>query len=1356
MNCFYRTSTENLSKHFFKVIAKCSLRSCLSLLFLFLFSVLGSTSLWSQCTPCPEIEGIFVDGCSSIGSVELDEYVVISTGGGFNTGDLEFDISNNNGTDNGDISEISGPCGLTFGSAGMISGCPNVIPVGPGFDLPPNSLLILQVSGNAASATPLDFSAMCGLGECVYVIQNTCIRTSAAFANGSGSGTRTNSLSINGCPCTDDLTYERNLLVGSNGAYVLDGGVYGNDACDAPAIPGTIIPPNLDDLPDQNLCASSYTLPAITGTNLTGNERYYTGPNGTGTVFVAGQSISTTTTLYIFDASVGCVEEEEVTITLQTPTVPNLDPLGPFCESDGPVALNTTQDGFAGMWSGPGVSGNTFNPSTAGTGSQTLTFMPTGSCVQANTIDVTVISAPTANPAGPLSACDEGANQASFDLTSLDFTIGNGSIVNWYTNAAATSPILNTTNYQSGNTTVFATVSAGTCVSASVPITLNVTSSLTINPLSTVCSSDNSTYEFSFTISGGTGPYTVTGGLGGNVSGNTFTSNPIPSGDSYNFTISDASGCPIVVENGSFDCCITFAGTMNLSPLSACTDGTVSPIHNNDEVLDPNDILVFVLHDGTLNDLTDVIDFDLSQNPTFSFNPLSMTAGVTYFVSAVAGGTETFPFNINDLCLSVSQGTPVSFVAPPNINDLPDQSTCTSYTLPGISGTNLSGNEAYYTQSGGTGTQFNPGQVISANTTLFIYDASAVNCDDEESFTITITGPPALQAVADETNCGPYTLPNIQGTNLSGNQAYYTQPGGNGIQLNPGQQVPATTTLFIYDGTTGCEDEESFMITITDPPALQNGGNQLGCGSYTLPTIQGTNLTGNQAYYTGANGTGTQFNEGQSITASTTLFIFDGVLGCSDETTIDITILDEPQLQAVAPVTACGSYSLPTIQGTNLTGGEAYYTGPGGSGTQLPVGQAITGSTLLFIYDGAPGCEDEEQLIITITAEPQLQNIPDATACGSFLLPNIPGTNLTGNQAYYTGPNGTGTQFNIGEVINISSNLFIYDGTPGCDDQLTFNVTINQEPQPQSPGDQTLCGGYILPAINGFNLTGNEAYYTGPGGTGTQFQPGAIITNSINLFIYDGIPGCEGEVSFSINITAQPQINPIADVNNCGNYILPAIQGIGLSGNQAYYTGSNGTGTQLLPGQPINNSVSLFAYDGIPGCEDQQSFNITISSQPQIDPITDVSNCGDYILPAIEGAGLTGGQAYYTGPNGTGAQFFPGQPINSSVNLFAYDGTPGCDDEQAFAITITAQPQIDLITDVTNCGDYLLPAIEGANLSGNQAYYSGPNGTGTQFLPGQSINNSINLFAYDGAPGCDDEQAFAITITAQPQIELIL
>lgn len=84
------------------------------------------------------------------------------------------------------------------------------------------------------------------------------------------------------------------------------------------------------------------------------------------------------------------------------------------------------------------------------------------------------------------------------------------------------------------------------------------------------------------------------------------------------------------------------------------------------------------------------------------------------------------------------------------------------------------------------------------------------------------------------------------------------------------------------------------IVSDCEPPVIANPGNKSSCGSYTLPVITGTNLSGNESYYTGPGGTGTAYLAGQSVVATTTLYIYDRNGICSDEEIFQVNINPYP------------------------------------------------------------------------------------------------------------------------------------------------------------------------------------------------------------------------------------------------------------------------------------------------------------------------------------------------------------------------------------------------------------------------------------------------------------------------------
>ena len=84
-------------------------------------------------------------------------------------------------------------------------------------------------------------------------------------------------------------------------------------------------------------------------------------------------------------------------------------------------------------------------------------------------------------------------------------------------------------------------------------------------------------------------------------------------------------------------------------------------LNNALEVLSTNDILQFVLHEGSGLSLQNPIAFNSTAD--FCFDAaLGMNLGQTYYISAITGDDDgTGNVDLNDLCLAVAQGTPVRY-----------------------------------------------------------------------------------------------------------------------------------------------------------------------------------------------------------------------------------------------------------------------------------------------------------------------------------------------------------------------------------------------------------------------------------------------------------------------------------------------------------------------------------------------------------------------------------------------------------------------------------------------------------------------------------------------------------------------
>jgi gliding motility-associated-like protein len=511
------------------------------------------------------------------------------------------------------------------------------------------------------------------------------------------------------------------------------------------------------------------------------------------------------------------------------------------------------------------------------------------------------------------------------------------------------------------------------------------------------------------------------------------------------------------------------------------------------------------------------------------------------------------------------------------IPNRPDVFDCTSYTLPALT------TGKYYTGPGGTGNILEAGTVITTSQTVYIYITSTISptCIAEDSFEVII----GMNQPADVNQCNGYTLPALP---IGG---YYTAPMGMGQLVPAGTVINSSTTLYVYapNASEGpnCTANMHFTLTIAQPQ-IDTLTDVTVCESYTLPTL----IHGN--YYTGSEGTGTMLNNGDVILNTQTIYIFSRLNEtCFNQSSFVVTINGLPNIDSRSDIDICDQYVL-----SPLNVGQ-YFTGPHGTGTNLPAGTVITSTQKIYIYattTSNPPCSVENSFQINIfsTLADAPQNV---SACDSYTLPS-----LTAGNKYYTqsgGPNGNGMEIQPGSIITLSMNIYVYRESIirtafSCTDENVFTVAINKTPIIPIIANVKTCNSYILPT-----LTIGD-YYTGTHATGTLLHAGDTITTSQTLYVYAHTttsPDCWSEKSFNVTLF---NVDDIQNVTSCDNFILPVLT-VGK-----YYTGPNGTGTMLAAGTIITTSKTIYIF-GIspftPSCSDESSFTITIIPPPVAHPV---------------------------------------------------------------------------------------------------------------------------------------------------------
>lgn len=726
-----------------------------------------------------------------------------------------------------------------------------------------------------------------------------------------------------------------------------------------------------------------------------------------------------------------------------------------------------------------------------------------------------------------------------------------------------------------------------------------------------------------------------------------------------------------------------------------------------------------------------------------------------------------------------------------NVDELPDVVACDSYTLPNIM------NGKYFTGPNGTGTPLNIGDIITQSGTYYIYNSTVSdnNCPNEssflvtlikdfsfplencgeyrvpdvivgdfftqpsgagnlipagtiltssqaiyyyavlngvvcrdEAFNITILPLPLIDQLQDVITCTSYVLPTLT------NGKYYTQSGGNGINLVEGSSINATQNIYIYANDGKCSNENRFSISIIDPTIFEPVSR---CGEYILPAL----TIGK--YYDQPNGNGNIIPDGTKITSSKTVYYFattTSMPNCTENLKIEITIRPLPEIDQPNDVVSCNNYILPDLANGN------YYTLPNGNGKRLSAGDILYDDQTLYVFKSGAVCNNEHKFTVTIKSFPVVDNFTDILTCNSFTLPKLK------NGQYYTasgGPKGNGMQLAEGTLITSSQTIFIYNERAdllGCSKESFFKVTIKKIDVGTFDAVR-VCDSYTLPPLS----VGN--YFLSPDGK-DPIAVGTMLTQTQTIYVYAEVGSriiCTSEASFLVSIAKTPILAPIPNVFSCESYILPVL----VSGD--YYSEPNKTGVQYPAGSQITISQKMYIHAASienSACFSETSFDITIIPLNNLAPKTGYicvdASTGSVLQPAILDTGLdpaeyevtwilggnqvAKGTQYKTSQEGMYTLEFtklkPNNGLNCNYNPTTYKVEKSSPAKAKVTVSDAFADSIDLIVTIINGFGVYEFKLDDGNFQSSNTFFNVDSGQHT-------------ITIKDTKGGCDDQMLIA-------------
>ncbi|WP_452219175.1 T9SS type B sorting domain-containing protein [Lacinutrix undariae] len=332
----------------------------------------------------------------------------------------------------------------------------------------------------------------------------------------------------------------------------------------------------------------------------------------------------------------------------------------------------------------------------------------------------------------------------------------------------------------------------------------------------------------------------------------------------------------------------------------------------------------------------------------------SITTSQTIYIYNEIGTAPDNCDNESSFAITVS-GTP-------DVDTIANQTVCSEYILPTLTDGN------YFTATNGGGTQLTAGTSITTSQTIYIYNEVGTapdNCDNESSFSVTVSGTPDVDTIANQTVCSEYVLPTLTDGN------YFTATNGGGTQLTAGTAITTSQTIYIYNeiGTApnNCDNESSFAVTVSGTPNVDTIANQTVCSEYVLPTLTDGN------YFSATNGGGTQLTAGTAITTSQTIYIYNEIGtapdNCFNESVFDITIYPATDFTLTSSnITIVEDEITVTMTDTSIS--YLYSVDSSSSQVSNIFSNLLDGTHMLYVED-ANGCV-VKSLLFDIVSAPEL------------------------------------------------------------------------------------------------------------------------------------------------------------------------------------------------------------------------------------------------------------------------------------------------------------------------------------------------------------------------------------------------
>ncbi|MDD3875874.1 MAG: gliding motility-associated C-terminal domain-containing protein, partial [Bacteroidales bacterium] len=1020
----------------------------------------------------------------------------------------------------------------------------------------------------------------------------------------------------------------------------------------------------------------------------------FTGAGISGNIFTPGiAGIGSHTIEYTYTDSLGCINSTSHIVSVYG--LPNVTFFGldtSYCIDATPALLTGFPSG--GTFSGAGILGNSFNPSIAGLGTHTITYLynDSNSCMNSYTRNVIVNPLPVVtitnllpeycfnNPPIPLTGIPVGGTFSGIGV--------NGNF--YYPSVSGVGTFSITYTYEDANG----------CINSD-------TQALNINPIPVINSPDSIA-----TCSGQSVNYNITS----NLSGTNYTwSSTLILGSASGYTSGSGTTINDVLINNTMSAAIVkYVITPTTTGIPSCTGSPfvllvyVRPyptLFAGDDALICSNVPYFV-NDAT-TDSANAILWTHSGLGTFDNDTIM---NPTYIPSLAESGSIMLYMTVTNPLGCPKTDTMELFVDFAPIADAGGDQTLNCGGAGMIIGTAALPNYVYNWQpalglSNPNTAQPNANPISTTTYILFVTD-TINGCFDYDTVTITITGAPTVDAGVDQSiNCGGSGV--TIGTSGSAGFTYNWNPTNSLSDPNIAQPIatPLSNTTYVLSVTdlaTGCLSTDEMTVTVIGAPIADAGPDQsISCGGNTGVVIGSSAVAGMIYNWQPTSGlSNPNIAQPTANPLSSTVYVLtvtDSITGCFATDEMVLTAIGSPIADAGLDQSINCGISVAQI-GTSGISGLSYNWLPANGLSDPNIAQPTASpstntSYILVVTDLVTGCYATDEVNITVIGAPFADAGTDQSIqCGATGI--IIGSPALAGLAYNWSPSSGLSNPNIAQptATPLGTTTYIVtvtDLATGC--YTTDNVTISVIGAPTANAGLDIslnCGGsgsqIGTPAISGLSYNWLPAIgLNNP----NIAQPSATpLTNTTyTLIVTDLASGCYATDEVFITVIGAP----LADAGSnqtigCGGpgttIGSSALSGMTYSWSPSYALSA--TNVAQPTATPLGNTTYyLTVTNTATGCYGVDSVTITVAGAPIADAGVDQSvNCGGsgVLLGTTSVAGMSYTWAPSYGLDNPNIAQPTATPLGNTIYyLTVTDIATGCFGTDNVSISVTGTPIAD-------------------------------------------------------------------------------